>query len=102
VSPFRRDRFAELVRRQLDLFATDDAELFAEAAEAERAYDDADRDDAEEAYGDYGLVLDSMAEALAEIRDTYAGTLDEDTAVAYEVSFDREATKRHPHLRGRL
>ena len=102
MSPFRRDRFAELVRRQLDLFAEDDADLLAEAAEAERVYDDAAREGAEEAYGDLGLVLDAIAEALAEIRDTYAGTLDEDAALAYESSFDRAAAKRHPKLRGRL
>ncbi|MBA3347186.1 MAG: hypothetical protein H0T13_01360 [Actinobacteria bacterium] len=102
MSPFRRDRIAELVRRQLDLFAEDDAGLLAEAAEAERAYDAAEREDAEEAYGDFGLVLDSLADALAEIRDTYAGTLDEDAALAYESSFDRAAMERHPKLRGRL
>ena len=100
--PLRRDRFADLVRRQLDLFAEDDADLLDEAAAAERAYDTADREGAEEAYGDFGLVLDSLAEALAEIRDTYAGTLDEDAAGAYESSFDRAAAKRHPKLRGRL
>jgi hypothetical protein len=84
------------------VFAEDEQALLEEAAVAERAYDAAAREDAEEAYGDLGLVLDSLAEELAELRDTYAGTLDEDTALAYEASFDRAATKRYPLLRGRL
>ena len=102
MSLFRRDRFAELVRRQLDLFADDEAALLAEADAAERQYDAAPREDAEEAYGDFGLVLDSIAERLAELRDTYAATLDEDAALAYEASFDRAAQRRFPHVRGRL
>ena len=69
---FRRDRFGDLVRRQLDLFAEDDAALLREAEAAERAYDEADRDEAEEAYGDYQLVLEAVADRLGEIRDVYA------------------------------
>ena len=74
---FRRDRFGDLVRRQLDLFAEDEAELLREAEEAERTYDTAERELAEEAYGDYQLVLEAIADALADLRDTYAATLDE-------------------------
>ena len=102
LSLFRRDRFADLVRRQLELFTTDEAELLAEADAAERAYDAAPQEDAEEAYGDYGLVLDALAERLAELRDTYATTLDEDAAAQYEASFDRAAGRRFPRLRDRL
>jgi hypothetical protein len=91
---FRRDRFGELVRRQLDLFAEEDAELLREADEAERAYDAADRDDAEEAYGDYRLVIEAVGERLEQLRDTYAATLDDDTAAAYRTAFDRAARKR--------
>ena len=69
---FRRDRFGDLVRRQLDLFEEDEAELLREADTAARAYDDAEREDAEEAYGDYQLVLESVVESLEELRDTYA------------------------------
>ena len=97
---FRRDRFGDLVRRQLDLFAEDEAELLREAEEAERAYDDADRDDAEEAYGDFQLVLEAVAERLGELRDTYAMTLDEDDArEEYERAFERAAGKRYPRVR---
>ena len=70
--PRRHSRFHDLVRRQLDLFAEDEADLIEEAEEAERAYDRAAREDAEEAYGDFQLVLEAGSERLAELRDTYA------------------------------
>lgn len=97
---FRRDRFRELVGRQLDLFGADEAELLEEAAEAERRYDEADRDDAEEQYGDFQLVLEAIGDRLEELRDTYAATLDDDARSDYERSFDRLATKRYPHSFG--
>ena len=95
---FRRDGFGDLVRRQLDLFAEDDAELVREAEDAERAYDEAERDEAEEAYGDYQLVLEAIVDRLGEIRDSYAATLDEDVAAEYERAFVRAARKRYPKL----
>ena len=96
---FRRDRFGELVRRQLDLFVEDEAELLREADEAERSYDGAERDDAEEAYGDFQLVLESVSERLEELRDTYASTLDPDAAEDYERTFERAVQKRFPRVR---
>ena len=93
---FRRDRFGELVHRQLDLFALDEADLLQEATDAERAYDDADREDAEEAYGDLQLVFEAIGERLEELRDTYAATLDGAARDDYERSFDRLAAKRFP------
>ncbi|MEO5575288.1 MAG: hypothetical protein ABIR67_11800 [Gaiellaceae bacterium] len=95
---FRRDRFGDLVRRQLDLFAEDEGELLEEAKAAERAYDGADRGDAEELYGDYQLVLEAIADRLGEIRDAYTATLPNDAIDAYEHSFGRAARKRHPKL----
>lgn len=102
MSILRRSRFTALVRRQLDLFAEDETQLLTEADEAERAYDAAERRAAEEAYGDFQLVLDATAERLIELRETYAATLDADLATEYEAVFDREAAKRLPRLRGRL
>jgi len=99
---FRRDRFGDLIRRQLDLFAEDEAELIREADEAERAYDAAEREDAEEAYSDYQLVLESVAYQLEELRDTYASTLDADAAGAYAQAFARAARRRFPKLRADL
>ena len=97
---FRRRRFGDLVRRQLDLFAEDEAELLREAADAERRYDRAEREDAEEAYGDLQLVQEAIGDRLEELRDTYAATLDDDTRRDYERSFDHLAGKRHPHSFG--
>jgi hypothetical protein len=95
---FRRDRFGDLIRRQLDLFAEDEAELLREAEEAERTYDAAEREDAEEAYGDYQLILEAAKERLTDLRDTYAATLDGDAADAYGRSFQRAARRRFPHF----
>ena len=97
---FRRSRFGDLVRRQLDLFAEDEAELLREADELERAYDAADRDEAEESYGDYQLVLEAIVERLDGIRDTYARTLGTDADADYERAFDREARRRYPRSFG--
>ena len=99
---FRRHRFGDLVRRQLDLFEDDEAELLQEADTAVRAYDAAEREEAEEAYGDYQLVLESVVESLEELRDTYGRTLDDDSREAYERTFDRAARKRFPTLTAAL
>jgi hypothetical protein len=94
VSLFRRGRFDELVARQLDLFSADDAELLQEAAEAEEAWNRVARDAAEEAYGDYQLVVDAIADRLLDIRESYARTLDDAEAAEYAAAFNRDATKR--------
>jgi hypothetical protein len=92
----RRARFGEVIRRQLDLFAEHEAELLEEADEMLRRYDAADREDAEELYGDYQLVVEAATEALADIRDRYKRTLEDDVAERYEDEFNRAAAKRHP------
>ena len=99
---FRSRRFDDLVRRQLDTFAEDEADLLDEAREAERAYDAAEREDAEDAYSDFQLVLEAGADRLAALRDTYAATLDEETEEAYARAFARAARKRFPKLTGEL
>jgi predicted mannosyl-3-phosphoglycerate phosphatase (HAD superfamily) len=99
---FRRNRFGDLVRRQLDLFVEDDADLLQEAETALRAYDEAEREEAEEAYSDYQLVLESIVERLEELRDTYGATLDDDSREAYEQAFGRAARKRFPTLTAAL
>jgi hypothetical protein len=91
----RRRRFHDLVERQLDLFATDDAELLAEAVEAESAWNAADADEAEEAYGDYQLVVDAIADRLLDIRESYAHTLDGAAAAEYAAEFTKQATRRY-------
>ncbi len=90
---FRR-RFADVVRTQLDLFERDHAGLIADCDAAERAYDSAPREEAEERYGDYLDLVDTGMELLAELRDAYAATLDEDTAEKYEAAFNRAVARR--------
>ena len=79
----RRNRFADVVRRQLDVFAADQADgLFVEVQEAKERYDRAERSEAEEAYGDYVDVVESATESLAEMRWRYAVTLDASRVLA--------------------
>ena len=91
---FRR-RFSDLVSRQLDVFAADEASgLLAEVREMKTRYDQADRSEAEEAYGDYVDVVDAVRDALADMRNRFARTLDDDTVDEYEAAFERAAMKR--------
>ncbi len=96
---FRRSRFADVIARQLDVFAEDEARgLFEEVQDAKAKYDRADRSEAEEAYGDYVDVVEAATEALADMRWRYAGTLDESSAEEYEAAFNRAVQKRWPAL----
>ena len=90
----RRDAFDELVARQLTLFVEDEADLLQEAVEAEEAWVRSGRDTAEEAYGDYQLVVDAIADRLLDVRESYAATLDEDNADAYRRAFAAGAARR--------
>jgi len=93
----RRRRFGDVIKRQLDVFAEDEARgLFEEVREKKEQYDRADRDDAEEAYGDYVDVVEAATEALADMRDRFARTLDEEGAEEYEAAFNRAVRKRWP------
>lgn len=89
----RRSRFRDLVTRQLDLFEAE-TELLDEAAEADEAWSRADADESEELYGDYQLVVDAIGEALYDLREGYAASLESDTAHEYRAEFDRTARKR--------
>ena len=94
----RRGRFRELVDTQLDLFATDEEALLREAEEVDAVWTNADRDETEELYGDYQLVVDAIGERLYDIREAYAGTLEEDAAEDYRGAFDAAARKRFPRF----
>ena len=90
-----RRRFSEVVTRQLDVFAEDEADgLLAEVHEMKGKYDRAERDSAEEAYGDYMDVVDAVKDALADMRDRFAQTLEGDAVEEYESTFERTAKKR--------
>ena len=94
----RRDPFRDVIARQLDLFVEDEADLLEECREKFRVYNSADREDREEAYGDFSDVIETATEALADMRDRFARTLDEDAAETYEDSFNRAVRKRWPEL----
>jgi hypothetical protein len=94
----RRGRFADVIARQLDLFVRDNLDLLEACDAAERAYDRAERDEAEERFGDYQELVEDGTEILAELRDNFASTLDEDTAEEYELAFNRAVAKRLPRF----
>ncbi|MBA3365159.1 MAG: hypothetical protein H0U03_05155 [Actinobacteria bacterium] len=93
-----RDRFDELIARQLSLFETDHAQLIRDCDQAERAYDLAAKDEAEERYGDFLDLVETATEALADIRDHYSWTLTRDIAIAYEQAFNRAVLKWFPRF----
>ena len=96
---FRRKRFADVIARQLEVFAEDEANaLFAEVREKKDIYDRADRSEAEEMYGDYVDVVEAATEALADMRYRFRATLDEATGEEYEEAFNRAVKKRWPHF----
>jgi hypothetical protein len=91
---FRRARFREVVEAQLDLFEREQAELIARVPALLDEYNRAERDEAEEAFGEYMDAHALLAEILADMRDHYARTLDDPDAYAAE--FNREVKKRMP------
>ena len=93
-----RSRFADVIARQLDLFVRDNLDLIEACDTAERAYDRAERDEAEERFGDYQELVEDGTEILAELRDNFASTLDEASAEEYEAAFNRAVEKRLPRF----
>ena len=90
--------FGELIDRQLDLFEREDADFLARVDEAERDYDRADREDAEEVYGRFQELVEHGTEALAEMRDAYAATLDDHSADRYVEEFNAAVRRRLPRF----
>jgi hypothetical protein len=96
---FRRRRFGDVISRQLELFAEEEANgLFAEVRERKEAYDRGGREEAEELYGDYVDAVETATEALADMRDRFKGTLDETAGEQYEEEFNAAVKKRWPAL----
>jgi hypothetical protein len=74
---FRRPRFASVIDAQLELFRREHRDVIDDVEEHLRAYNDAGRDEAEELYGDYVDAVDAGIDALADLRDHFARTLDD-------------------------
>ena len=94
---FRR-RFTDVVSSQLSLFEREHAGLLRDCEAAERAYDRAAREEAEERYGDYVDLVETGTELLADLRDNYAAVLDDEAAAEYADAFNRAVLKRFPRF----
>jgi hypothetical protein len=94
----RKRRFADLIARQLDLFVRDQLDLLEACDAAERAYDDAERGEAEERYGEYQDLVETGTEILADARDHFASTLEQEDAEEYEMEFNHAVAKRLPRF----
>lgn len=93
-----RGRFVDLVERQIALFAAEHEGLIRDAEAALASYDRAPRDEAEQRYGDYLDLVETGTGELAELRDGYAATLDDDAAGEYQAVFNRVVRKRLPRF----
>ncbi len=94
-----RSRFAKVIATQLELFEREHGELIRACDEAEREYDRTPRDSEPEArYGDYVDLVETGTEILADLRDHYASTLDEEGAEEYVSAFNRAVAKRLPRF----
>jgi len=93
-----RGRFVDLVERQIALFAAENEGLIRDMEAALAAYNRAPRDEAEERYGDYLDLVETGTDALVELRDNFAATLDEDSYEEYHEVFNRTVRKRLPRF----
>ena len=91
---FGRSRFGKLVEMQLDVFLADHRALLADADDRLAAYNRADRSEAEELYGDYVDAVDVAVDALVDMRDHYARSVDD--PADYVRAFDRAVARRLP------
>ena len=93
-----RGRFVDLVERQIALFTADNEGLIRDTEAALAAYNRARRDEAEERYGDYLDLIETGTDALVELRDNFASSLDEDSYEEYHEVFNRIVRKRLPRF----
>lgn len=91
---FKRNRFAQIVDAQLDVFVRDNREVMVEARERLEMYNRADRHEAEELYGDYLDAVETGTQILADMRDHYAQTVDD--ADGYIAAFNHAVARRLP------
>ena len=95
---FGRNRFGDLIARQLEIFGNENAALLVEIGEYRERWRRASRETAEEAYGDEQDRVDWAAEALSDLCDRYAATLDEATEAEYRRAFTKAVRRRFPTL----
>lgn len=97
---FGRSRYRPVADAQVDLFTREHAELLTRISDLQAAYNRADRDDAEEAFGDYTDAQALAAEILEEMRDHYARTIDDSDE--YVEAFNRVVKRRYPRIAAEL
>jgi hypothetical protein len=90
--------FEDVIRRQLDLFEGEHADLIADCDAAERAYDAAGREEAEERYGEYAELVETGTEQLAALRDHFASAMTASAAEEYEAEFNRAVLVQLPRF----
>ena len=95
---FGRNRFGDLIARQLDIFSEENADLLLEIAEYRERWRRASRERAEEAYGEEQDRVDWAAEALSALCDRYAMSLDEETEAEYRRAFTKAVRRRLPAI----
>ena len=93
---FRRARFTRVIAAQLQLFEHDQRDVIDEAQDRLAAYNRADREEAEELYGDYVDAVETGTEILADVRDHYARTVDDPDR--YCAEFNRAVARRMPEF----
>jgi len=91
---FRRSRYAAVINSQLELFLRDHQDVLEDVATRLERYNNAERDEAEELYGDYVDAVETGTELLADLRDNYAQALAEPDD--YLRDFNRAVAKRLP------
>jgi hypothetical protein len=91
-------RFVDLVERQLDLFAGEQAGLIGDVEAALGAFDRAPRGEAEERYGDFLDLVETGTDELAELRENYAVSLDDNAAEDYRGVFNDLVRRRLPRF----
>ena len=87
-----------MIRRQLDLFENEHADLIADCEAAERAYDAAGREEAEERYGEYLDLVETGTEELASLRDHFASAMTASAAGEYETEFNQAVLAQLPRF----
>lgn len=91
---FRRARYGDVIDAQLDLFVREHDDVLEDVAERLRRYNAAERDEAEELYGDYVDAVETGTEILADLRDHYAKSLEDPDRYLQE--FNQAVRRRFP------
>jgi hypothetical protein len=74
------------------MFTREDGDLLEDVDRGLERYNTAERDEAEELYGDYQLAIEAATDRLAELRDAYARTVEDPDD--YIADFNRAVVAR--------